>query len=286
MKKLIIEFIKQEFEKEEYILLTKEYINNRQYLDFICPRGHEHKIKWNAWQQGQRCKYCDKYNSPVLYEDVKYSFENEYYQLLSKEYINKSSYLDFICPNGHKHRIKWNDWQQGHRCGKCYKPKLIYEKLKELFWNEGYTLLSKKYKSALKYLKYICPNGHKHKITWGAWQSGRRCPYCSMKGFSKSEKEITKYIKNNYSGIIEENNKTLIKNPKTKYYLELDIWLPELRKAIEYNSKYWHNSKDVIWKDNYKKQWCKENGIDLLVIEHDNWIRNKDFNLINNFIGV
>jgi len=32
-KKLTIEFIQEEFEKENYALLTKKYINNSQKLD-------------------------------------------------------------------------------------------------------------------------------------------------------------------------------------------------------------------------------------------------------------
>ncbi len=88
---------------------------------------------------------------------------------------------------------------------------------------------------------------------------------CSPK-WSKGEKEIVEYVKNNYNYIIKENDRTLIQNPKTNNYLELDIWLPELNKAIEYNGKYWHNDKYTKWKDNYKQQWCKENSIDLMII--------------------
>jgi hypothetical protein len=34
-KKLTIEFIREQFEKEGYTLLTKEYINNKQKLEYI-----------------------------------------------------------------------------------------------------------------------------------------------------------------------------------------------------------------------------------------------------------
>jgi len=54
-RKLTVEFIKSEFEKEGYQLLTKEYRNSKQKLEYICPKGHRDKISWSNWQQGGRC---------------------------------------------------------------------------------------------------------------------------------------------------------------------------------------------------------------------------------------
>jgi len=50
MKRLSYDYIKSQFEKEGYTLLTQEYKNNNQKLDYICPNGHKHSIQWNAWQ--------------------------------------------------------------------------------------------------------------------------------------------------------------------------------------------------------------------------------------------
>jgi hypothetical protein len=59
----VIDFIKFEFEKEGYQLLTVEYKNNRQKLNYICPNGHQHSIIWNSWQQGKRCPTCANINN-------------------------------------------------------------------------------------------------------------------------------------------------------------------------------------------------------------------------------
>ncbi len=56
--KPIIEFIRAEFEKEGYVLLTKEYINSKQKLEYRCSKGHEHIISWNGWWHGYRCPEC------------------------------------------------------------------------------------------------------------------------------------------------------------------------------------------------------------------------------------
>lgn len=53
-----IEFIKREFGKENYKLLTNKYRNNYSKLYYICSEGHQHCISWNNWQKGARCPSC------------------------------------------------------------------------------------------------------------------------------------------------------------------------------------------------------------------------------------
>lgn len=223
----------------------------------------------------------------LTYEFVKQSFENEGYVLLSTEYINAHSYLEFICLNKHKHKIIWNAWQRGIRCGYCdNRYNITFDIIKSSFEQEGYQLLSTEYKGSHEHLEYICPNGHKHRIDWANWYTGKRCPGCLSKGWSKPEKEIFEYIEKIYKGKIITNCKSIIRNIKTNHWLELDIWLPEMKKAIEYNGEYWHKDEYIKWKDDYKQQYCKNNGIKLLVINHNDWKINKDFDKIQNFINI
>ncbi len=58
--------------------------------------------------------------------------------------------------------------------------KLNYLDVKKSFEKEGYTLLSKKYKNNSQRLYYVCPNNHRHYITWSNWNHPKkfRCPYC------------------------------------------------------------------------------------------------------------
>lgn len=166
------------------------------------------------------------------------------------------------------------------------KKKYTYEQIKQSFEAYGYILLSKEYLGNKKYLDFICPKGHHHKIKWNTFSSGGRCGLCALNSFtSKGEKEILEYVKSIYTGTVLPNNRTIIINPLTGEYLELDIWLPEHNKAIEYNGEYWHRVKYVKWKDSYKQQWCNDHGIELLVIDHNEWIKNKDFSIISSFIN-
>lgn len=113
-------------------------------------------------------------------EFIRLEFKNENYVLLSDEYKNNLSVLDYICPKGHKHSTSWNNWNKDNRCPYCAgngKPSI--KNIKIEFGKEGYRLLSNKYLNARSKLNYICPNDHRHSISWDNWKHGYRCPYCN-----------------------------------------------------------------------------------------------------------
>ncbi len=94
------------------------------------------------------------------------------------------------------------------------------------------------------------------------------CTVCNPveKFYSSSEKELLSFIQSIYSGIIIENTKSVIPP------YELDIFLPELSLAIEFNGLYWHCSEQKP--DNYHKtktELCEQKGIRLVHIFEDDW---------------
>lgn len=183
--KLTIEFIRTEFAKEGYILLTKIYKNAYQKLEYVCSKGHKHRIIWNSWQQGKRCPYCAiKAQSEKLKKDfniIKKEFAKEGYILLTKVYKNAFQKLDYICSRGHRHSITWHGWQQGKRCPYCAGlVKLTIEFIRSEFEKEGYTLLTEIYDNNMQKLDYICSRNHKHRVVWANWQQGKRCPTCAI----------------------------------------------------------------------------------------------------------
>jgi hypothetical protein len=83
---------------------------------------------------------------------------------------------------------------------------------------------------------------------------------------SIAEKEILNFIKENYEGIILENDKSVIRP------YEVDIYLPELNLGFEFNGVYWHSEKFKNKKYHLNKlNISKENGIDLITIWEDEW---------------
>lgn len=177
-KKLTVEFIRSEFAKDGYKLLTIEYINSNQKLDYICPKGTRGSISWNNWQQGRRCACCVG-NKKLTIEFIRSEFAKNGYKLLTTKYINNKQKLDYICPRGIKHNISWHNWQRGQRCPCCVgNKKLTIEFIRSEFAKDGYKLLTTKYINNKQKLDYICNEGHRHSISWGNWITGYRCPTC------------------------------------------------------------------------------------------------------------
>lgn len=179
-KKLTYEFVKASFEGDGYTLLSTGYKNNHTKLKYKCSKGHVHSIVWRNWQRGDRCPYCDGQAKPP-FEYVRKQFELEGYVLLSTNYINNKTKLDYICPNGHRHDVTWSEWNNGGvRCLFCSNRSPIdFDNIKQAFTLENYTLLTGKYKNNNTKLNYSCPYGHEHSITWANWVTGYRCPTCA-----------------------------------------------------------------------------------------------------------
>ena len=215
----------------------------------------------------------------LTYEYVKNKIEESGYKLLSKEYKNSySSKLSVECTKGHQYKIRFSNFKQGHRCPICYgNYKLSYIYVESQLMKEGYKILSDNYENARSKLKIQCIKGHQYEVTYHNFQKGHRCPVCCCsKSFSQPEKDclnvVKKFIPNEN---VIENDRTLIINPVTGWNLELDIWIPSLNKAIEFNGEYWHNNSYSKYKDNQKVKQCKDKGIELMVIEFKDWIGNK-----------
>lgn len=118
-KKLTIGFVRKQFEKEGYILLTEEYRDNTQRLEYICPNNHEGVICFGSWRNGHRCLECSGSKMYTI-GFIKEQFEKEGYTLLSTKYKGAHKHLNYVCPNNHNGHTCWHHWQQGKRCKKCW----------------------------------------------------------------------------------------------------------------------------------------------------------------------
>jgi len=100
------------------------------------------------------------------------------------------------------------------------------------------------------------------------------------KTISKREEEIFNYIKEIYNGDIIKNTRKIIAP------MELDLYIPKLKLAIEYNGIYWHSIKHKPKSYHYNKSiMCKNLGIRLLHIyefETLEEIKQQLYNIINN----
>ena len=280
-----IETVREIFNKEGYILLSEVYINNKQKLDYICPKGHKHSICLDKFLSGRRCPYCsnekiaeEKRNS---FKKVEKIFNDGGYVLLSKTYKNSGQVLETMCPNGHIHKTTLANFQKGQRCGKCYGKniKYTYEQVKEIFSKEGCELLSTSYENCKQKLKYKCPNGHNHEITLDKFINKKdRCPYCNI--VYKGEEAIRIFLEKNQ---IEYKAQYFFNDCRDTLALRFDFFIPSLNLCIEYDGighfkpinyngiddeKAIKGFEKGKLHDKIKDDYCKENNINLLRIPY------------------
>ena len=69
----------------------------------------------------------------------------------------------------------------------------------------------------------------------GSWVRCLNCHPFIHFGFSKGEKSVLDFVRNIIPDmVIKENDNTVIRSTETGRPLELDIWIPQLKSAIEY----------------------------------------------------
>lgn len=117
-KKHTQEFIDNYINKQGWKNLST-YKNNETKLNLICPEGHSVYMIFNVFQRGCRCIECYRDSLKLNVLDVNKYITNEGW-INNSKYINKHTKLDLICPNNHKCRISFNNFERGRRCKSCY----------------------------------------------------------------------------------------------------------------------------------------------------------------------
>mgnify|MGYP001150477396 CR=1 FL=1 len=147
-------------------------------------------------------------------EDIKKEFENVGYTLISKEFINIDSHLEYMC-NKHPESIKkitYSKFRHGRRCKKCWdERRLVYfddnrhsfEYVKELFEQRGYILLETEYLNNKQKLKYRCPNHPDsiRKISLDKLLMGRGCIECGRLKLSEINRLDLEIVKKMFSAV-------------------------------------------------------------------------------------
>jgi hypothetical protein len=113
--------------------------------------------------------------------------------------------------------------------------------------------------------------------------SGGGCPKCSFARISSQEKELGLFLKSIYSGPVIFNDRVVLAGK------ELDIFLPEINVAIEFNGLYWHSFSKVGKNHHLEKTLkCIEQGVRLLHIWSDDWENRQDIvkNHIKSVLGA
>lgn len=163
-------------------------------------------------------------------EEAKEKFLEVGLILLEGKYINNKTKMKAMCPN-HPDKelyITLNDVISGHGCKYCgiekrvNERKVDFDKIKELFKQKGYTLLSNKdeYMNCQTKLAYLCPNhpNDVQYISYASLKNGHGCHKCANELNAKHQQKDFKDIQDYFAevGYTLLSNSKDYKNSQTK----------------------------------------------------------------------
>lgn len=260
---------------------------------WICASGHEWEAKINnRVALGRGCPVCVGQKviggindfattSPNLLPEWNNS---KNIGMSPTEFSPKSNKkVWWICSLGHEWEAKISNRANGKSCPIC-SGNVVFAGFNDLKsqnsiisnqWHPSKNLTNDT--STINYQSgatawWICSLGHEWKTRINHRTTGIGCPTCAAGlSVSKPEKELAKFVESlGYQ--ITTSARRIVKN------FELDILIPSLNVAIEYNGLYWHSEAKKPNVNYHYDKWlaCQQQGIELIQIWEDQWINNPE----------
>lgn len=174
------------------VLRSKVYINSQELLDMTCQEGHDFKMRFSSYKNGDRCPKC-----ALIKRTHTIDYVRDYVKpcvLRSDTYNSGKTPLDLTCQQGHDFKMRFNDYQQGQRCPHCPRIRNKSETKISEYLSEMYDITNqfmpdfcpkKKYDIAIEELKIIIEvdgNQHFSQISnWGTPDFNRANDVYKMK---------------------------------------------------------------------------------------------------------
>ena len=186
----------------------------------------------------------------------KYDVENVYQSEIIKDRSAETNMLKYGS----------RDWNVAN----AWKTICNFKNIIPLFTKDDYTVSTKIYNWQCKHCSNIFSLPYYGKLL------DKKC-YCQQKHTkSYAEKYILKFLRK----YTKNKLNILAGNRKIIYPYELDIVIPSIKLAIEYNGIYWHSinnentPKDKFYHLN-KTNMCENSGYQLIHIWEDDWLENR-----------
>ena len=272
-----------------------EYLGSKFKGNVKCPKHGIFSQRADLHASGSGCPKCSwnykKEKNKIIEEFI--NIHSNKYDYSKFNYVNNKIKGIIICKEHGEFLQNSYNHVKGQGCPKCgvlkssksrNKGKELFIKDSNLIHNHFYNYDNVKYINWKTNVEIICPTHGSFFQSPHNHIKGSGCHKCSLGNrVSKSEVEIFEFIKTLTNEKILQSDRKLIK-PK-----ELDICIPSLSIAIEFNGEYWHSEKfkNKNHRD-IKTLLCDKVGIKLLHVEekewknHKNMIKNKIKKIINN----
>jgi len=247
-----------------------------------CKNGHQWEMSVSQRSRGQNCPYCSNKRVWIGYNDL----ATTHPKIVEEWDINKNTIspkeitfgsnkmIWWKCSLGHSYQMAlYKKTYRNSSCPICSGYKIIsgvndfatcYPYIaKEWHPTKNGDLLPSMFsKKSGKKVWWKCQLGHEWKATFHDRAEGTGCPFCVARlSTSFPEQTIFFYIKklfpdacNRYRDIFDNG-------------MELDVFIPSIRLAIEFDGANWHCSDDSLERELKKYEICKQNDIKLVRIK-------------------
>ena len=262
-----------------------DYKDNQTKVKIICPTHGEFLQIPNTHLKGGGCYKCALENRRLTqFEFIRRSniIHNNFYDYSQSEYKNSITKIKIICPTHGEFFQCANNHLQGSRCYKCSVENRTFSQQDFIdqankIHNNFYDYSQCEYINYKDKIKIICPL---HGVFFQSPSSHLAGHGCSKCCFSKGEKEIEKYLKNN--NILYETEK-MFDECIGQRRLPFDFYLPQYNTCIEYDGRqhfieinYWGGKERLEYtkiNDQIKTDYCLKNNIKLLRIPYTDFDR-------------
>lgn len=309
------------FTEEDALKKLKSLFPNYDYSKFkfktiqdecilTCDNGHEFSKKYALLSMGHGCNIC-KVNYTKNNENLrkrKHHTIKDYVDVLVKKYSHidwtnaynakrKKDKCKVVCKTHGEIEIVLENIRETNigdysPCTYCNETRtkdpieILKENNPEYDFSE-FNYITSKTKSIV-----ICKEHGKFKASFFNTLNNTekykiKCPRCYP--LSKIELEIREYIENKFN-LITTSDRSIIKSKKDpKRYLEIDIYIPDLKIGFEFHGTHWH--KDYVMRnvrsyfeevygsskeyDQYKIDEAKRNGVDLYILKEEDYKENE-----------
>ena len=256
---------------------------------WICSKGHEYQATLNKRHNGTGCPYCcgnkllPGFNDlQTIYPEIAASWDYVKNGELKPNGItaHNNTRIWWRCERGHSWRTSVDNRAKGKGCPHCsgriitsgsndfssLHPAIAAEWDYKKNKTDPTTIGGK---SAI-YAWWLCQIcGYSWRASVSNRVAGTGCPKCARRTHSSfPEQAVFYYIQKAYPDAIN-GYKELFDNQK-----ELDIYIPSMKIAIEYDGKAWHKGSKNHEKEKAKYESCVKAGITLIRIKEN--IENED----------
>lgn len=281
----VSEFVRRakEVHGDKYDYSSVQYVNSITPVEIICrTHGSFTQAPSNHLAGREGCKSClgrliDTESFLRKAAEV-WNGREEKWDYSEAVYVNQGVKVKIICPmHGPFYQNPRSHIKGMVGCSGCHgmnisTPEFV-ERAVQVFPDSRWNYSEVEYLNMKDKVQFICPkHGPFHQSPEKHLLGKVGCFSCQSTGSSIVEGMFTEFISSLGVEFLPRKRE-LFANPR----MEVDIWIPSKKVAIEFNGLYWHSSKFKSSKYHANKyKAAKEAGIRLVQVWEDDWMLRPD----------